>query len=181
MAFQGFGKVQVGADVRYRFRTIKAVPYPRRLPHIHYKVKLGNRELLTTQMYIAGECTNSRDASARMLGAEQRGLLQARIEAYSDLPLTQAPWGRKSFALIAVSGLLPGALAYWAHGPARKALGAARTAMALYQGPLYGALLGWAMLGESVRAFQAVGLALILPGLYLASQSGAVARDDLKT
>jgi drug/metabolite transporter (DMT)-like permease len=82
-------------------------------------------------------------------------------EAYSDLPLTQTLWGWKSFALIAASGLLPGALAYWAYGAAQKALGAARTAMALYMGPLYGALLGWAVLGA----------ALILPGLYLASMS----------
>ena len=39
MAFQGFGKVQVGADGRYRFRTIKPVPYPGWPPHIHVKIK----------------------------------------------------------------------------------------------------------------------------------------------
>jgi drug/metabolite transporter (DMT)-like permease len=93
------------------------------------------------------------------------------IEAYSGLPLTQTLWGWKSFALIAVSGLLPGALAYWAYGAAQKTLGAARTAMALYMGPLYGALLGWAVLGESVYAYHALGAALILPGLYLASMN----------
>lgn len=93
------------------------------------------------------------------------------IEAMSGLPLTQTLWSWKSFALIAVSGLLPGALAYWAYSAAQKALGAARTAMALYMGPLYGALLGWAVLGESVSVFHFVGAALILPGLYLASQS----------
>ncbi len=93
------------------------------------------------------------------------------FEAYSGLPLTQTLWGWKSFALIAVSGLLPGALAYWAYGAAQKTLGAARTAMALYMGPLYGALLGWAVLGEAVSLYHAVGAALILPGLYLASLS----------
>jgi drug/metabolite transporter (DMT)-like permease len=51
------------------------------------------------------------------------------IEAYSGLPLTQTLWSWKSFALIAASGLLPGALAYWAYGAAQKTLGAARTAM----------------------------------------------------
>jgi drug/metabolite transporter (DMT)-like permease len=91
------------------------------------------------------------------------------IEAFSGLPLTQTLWGWKSFALIALAGLLPGALAYWAYGTAQKSLGAARTAMALYLGPLYGALLGWAVLGESVYGYHAVGAALILPGLYLAS------------
>ena len=93
------------------------------------------------------------------------------IEAMSGLPLTQTLWGWKSFALIAASGLLPGALAYWAYGAAQKTLGAARTAMALYMGPLYGGLLGWAVLGEPIRAFHLAGAALILPGLYLASMA----------
>jgi drug/metabolite transporter (DMT)-like permease len=92
------------------------------------------------------------------------------IEAMSGLPLTQTIWSWKSLALIAVSALLPGALAYWAYSTAQKTLGAARTAMALYMGPLYGALLGWAVLGESIMGFHAVGAALILPGLYLASK-----------
>ena len=59
--FQGFGRVQVGADGQYRFRTIQPVAYGGRTPHIHVKVKLGSRELLTTQMYIAGEPLNERD------------------------------------------------------------------------------------------------------------------------
>jgi protocatechuate 3,4-dioxygenase, beta subunit len=84
MAFQGFGKVQVGADGRYRFRTIKPVPYPGRPPHIHYKVKLGNRELLTTQMYIAGDAANGRDFLARALGGDKRRLLEATFAQSSD-------------------------------------------------------------------------------------------------
>ena len=46
--FQGFGRVKVGADGSYRFRTIRPVAYSGRTPHIHVKVKLGRRELLTT-------------------------------------------------------------------------------------------------------------------------------------
>jgi protocatechuate 3,4-dioxygenase, beta subunit len=84
MAFQGFGKVQVGADGRYRFRTIQPVAYPGRPPHIHYKIKLGNRELLTTQMYVAGEAANGRDFLTRSLSAEQRSLLEARFSAGGD-------------------------------------------------------------------------------------------------
>lgn len=102
------------------------------------------------------------------------------LEAYSGLPLSQTQWGWKSIALIVASGLLPGALAYWAYSSAQKTLGAARTAMALYMGPLYGALLGWAVLGESVYGYHAVGAALILPGLYLASISAAAPRNQLK-
>ena len=60
-AFQGFGRVLVGADGQYRFRTIQPVAYGGRTPHIHVKVKLGSRELLTTQLYVAGDPHNERD------------------------------------------------------------------------------------------------------------------------
>jgi protocatechuate 3,4-dioxygenase beta subunit len=60
-AFQGFGRVLVGADGQYRFRTIQPVAYGGRTPHIHVKVKLGSRELLTTQLYVAGDPLNERD------------------------------------------------------------------------------------------------------------------------
>jgi protocatechuate 3,4-dioxygenase, beta subunit len=83
MAFQGFGKVQVGADGRYRFRTIKPVAYVGRPPHIHMKIKLANRELLTTQMYVAGEAANGRDFLTRALGAD-RSLLEAAFTRGSD-------------------------------------------------------------------------------------------------
>jgi protocatechuate 3,4-dioxygenase, beta subunit len=84
MAFQGFGKVQVGADGRYRFRTIKPVPYPGRPPHIHVKIKLGTKELLTTQMYVAGDPSNSRDFLTRSLPSEKRSLLEASFVRGSD-------------------------------------------------------------------------------------------------
>jgi protocatechuate 3,4-dioxygenase, beta subunit len=84
MAFQGFGKVQVGADGRYRFRTIKPVAYPGRPPHIHVKVKLGRKELLTTQMYVAGEAANGRDILTRSLSAQDRSLLEAAFTRGSE-------------------------------------------------------------------------------------------------
>jgi protocatechuate 3,4-dioxygenase, beta subunit len=69
-AFQGFGRVTVGADGRYRFHTIRPAPYTGRAPHIHVKVKLGRRELLTTQLYVAGDPHNQRDFIWRQLGQE---------------------------------------------------------------------------------------------------------------
>jgi protocatechuate 3,4-dioxygenase beta subunit len=84
MVFQGFGKVQAGADGEYRFRTIKPVPYPGRPAHIHFKVKLGARELLTTQMYIAGDPNNARDFLFRRLQAEDRSLLEAPFSRGKD-------------------------------------------------------------------------------------------------
>ena len=59
--FQGFGRFLTGSTGEYLFRTIKPVPYEPRTPHIHYKVKLGNKELLTTQCYIKGHPGNPKD------------------------------------------------------------------------------------------------------------------------
>ncbi|GAB3777440.1 protocatechuate 3,4-dioxygenase [Ramlibacter monticola] len=69
--FQGFGRVTVGSDGRYRFRTIRPVPYTGRTPHIHVKVKMQRRELLTTQLYVEGEPRNERDFLWRNLGADR--------------------------------------------------------------------------------------------------------------
>ena len=60
--FQGFGRFTTGSTGEYRFRTIKPVPYPGRpAPHIHIKIKQGDRELLTTQLLIRGHEGNARD------------------------------------------------------------------------------------------------------------------------
>ena len=63
--FQGFGRFLTGSTGDYRFRTIKPVPYPGRpAPHIHFRVKKGDRELLTTQLNIAGHPGNAIDGIA---------------------------------------------------------------------------------------------------------------------
>ena len=60
--FQGFGRFTTGSTGEYRFRTIKPVPYPGRpAPHIHVKVKQGDRELLTTQFLIRNHPSNEQD------------------------------------------------------------------------------------------------------------------------
>jgi len=59
--FQGFGRFTTSSTGEYRFRTIKPVPYTGRTPHIHVKVKKGDRELLTTQLFINGHPQNRRD------------------------------------------------------------------------------------------------------------------------
>ena len=60
-AFQGYGRTQVDGQGRYRFRTIRPVPYPGRTPHIHFAVHVPGQGRLVTQMYIEGEPLNSRD------------------------------------------------------------------------------------------------------------------------
>jgi protocatechuate 3,4-dioxygenase, beta subunit len=53
--FQGFGRFLTGVTGEYLFRTIKPVSYPGRTPHIHFKIKHGGKDVLTTQLYVAGE------------------------------------------------------------------------------------------------------------------------------
>jgi protocatechuate 3,4-dioxygenase, beta subunit len=63
--FQGFGRFLTGSSGEYYFRTIKPVPYPGRTPHIHFQIRRGERELLTTQCYVKGEPRNERDGVYR--------------------------------------------------------------------------------------------------------------------
>jgi protocatechuate 3,4-dioxygenase beta subunit len=71
-AFQGFGRASANAAGEYRFRTIRPSKYVGRTPHIHVKVKLAGRELLTTQLYVAGDPDNERDFLWRRLSAADR-------------------------------------------------------------------------------------------------------------
>ena len=82
--FQGFGRVTVKADGNYRFRTLRPVAYIGRAPHIHVKVKLGPRELLTTQLYVAGDPSNASDFSWRRLDQVGRAALTVPFSADSD-------------------------------------------------------------------------------------------------
>jgi protocatechuate 3,4-dioxygenase, beta subunit len=83
-AFQGFGRVSVGRDGRYRFRTLKPVPYSGRTPHIHVTVRLDRMDLLTTQLYVAGEAGNERDFLWRRLNAADREALTVPFNATAD-------------------------------------------------------------------------------------------------
>ena len=59
--FQGFGRFVTGSTGEYLFRTIKPVPYPGRAPHVHFKIKKSNKDLLVTQCYIKGHLGNEMD------------------------------------------------------------------------------------------------------------------------
>lgn len=63
--FQGFGRFLTGSTGEYYFRTIKPVAYPGRTPHIHYKIKRNDKELLCTQCFIKGHPGNERDGVLR--------------------------------------------------------------------------------------------------------------------
>jgi protocatechuate 3,4-dioxygenase beta subunit len=71
MGFQGFGHDVTDADGNYSFRTIKPTIYPGRTGHIHVKIFKQDRELLTTQFYIADDMNNSRDSLYRRMSAKE--------------------------------------------------------------------------------------------------------------
>ncbi len=82
--FQGFGRATVDAEGRFRFRTMKPVAYSGRTPHIHAKVKLGTRELLTTQLYVEGDPGNARDGIWRRMNDEQRAAVTLPFRPGAD-------------------------------------------------------------------------------------------------
>jgi protocatechuate 3,4-dioxygenase beta subunit len=66
--FQGFGRFETDSKGQYRFRTIKPVAYPGRpSPHIHVKIKKGDKEQLTTQLFVRGHSGNEKDGVFRMI------------------------------------------------------------------------------------------------------------------
>jgi protocatechuate 3,4-dioxygenase beta subunit len=46
---------------RWRFRTIRPVPYPGRTPHIHVKLRHASFGELTSQLFVADDPGNARD------------------------------------------------------------------------------------------------------------------------
>jgi protocatechuate 3,4-dioxygenase beta subunit len=101
--FQGFGRFTTDKTGAYYFRTIKPVPYPGRTPHIHFKVKKDRKDLLVTQMYIAGEPQNDKDGiylsvkdkkereSITVEFAPVKGLKTKELSATFDIVLGYTP------------------------------------------------------------------------------------------
>lgn len=69
--FQGYGRFLTAEKGEYLFRTIKPVPYSGRCPHIHAKVRMNGRELLTTELYIKGHPENEADGVRRRIRDEK--------------------------------------------------------------------------------------------------------------
>lgn len=75
--FQGFGHSVTDPDGRYRFRTIKPVPYPGRTPHIHVAVFVDEDAPFVTQLYVAGDPRNNDDFLYRRIPVERRDRVTA--------------------------------------------------------------------------------------------------------
>ncbi len=74
------------------------------------------------------------------------------------------------FGLALAAAVLPGYGAYLAFSVMQRELGAARVSVVLYLGPIYAALIAWLALGEPLRLHHYVGMALVLPGIYLVNR-----------
>ena len=77
--FQGYGRFETDAKGRYRFRTVKPVPYPgRTAPHIHVKITVKGKQPFTTQLFIKGHPGNARDGVYGRIGSNQARTLVTR-------------------------------------------------------------------------------------------------------
>jgi len=101
--FQGFGRFLTGSTGEYRFRTIKPVPYPGRTPHIHFKIKKGDREVLTTQCYVKGHAGNERDGILR--GIRDARAREAVMVDFAPMPASRI--GELAARFDIVLGLTP--------------------------------------------------------------------------
>jgi protocatechuate 3,4-dioxygenase beta subunit len=102
--FQGFGRFTTGSTGEYYFRTIKPVPYPGRpAPHIHFKVKRGGRELLTSQFFINGHEGNKRDG----VYLEVRDPIDRELLSVDFKPIKESKIGEVAARFDIVVGLTP--------------------------------------------------------------------------
>ena len=106
-----------------------------------------------------------------MLPLAWRGLRRA------GRPWLAAEWRQLlmlgGLGLVVAAAVLPGMVAYPAYSFMLRELGAARTALVLYLGPVYAALSAWVLLSEPPQAHHAIGAAMILPSIWFATRVAA--------
>jgi drug/metabolite transporter (DMT)-like permease len=95
----------------------------------------------------------------------------ALLEAISGMAYSQTIFNWTTAGLVLSAALFPSAAAYLSYSMLQKRIGASRTALVLYLGPLYAAVLAWFVLGEPLHDYHALGAMVILSGIYLASQT----------
>lgn len=95
-------------------------------------------------------------------------------EALTAPPL---PLDGRALALAVAAGVIPGVLSFAGYSVLQREMGAARTALLLYLGPVWGALGAWWVLGETPGWYHAVGAALILPSIWLATRAPPKSRS----
>ncbi len=79
--FQSYGEAFTGDDGSYSFRTIMPGEYAPRPRHIHVKVRLGEKELLTTQFYFSIDTGQDGDRIFAGAGEDVQALIMEVVEA----------------------------------------------------------------------------------------------------
>ena len=97
-------------------------------------------------------------------------MLPATLWEWLTAPPLAQPFGTQALGLVLLAAVLPGVLSYGAYSLLQRELGVARTALMQYVAPVYGALGAWWVLGEAPHWYHAVGAALILPSIWLATR-----------
>lgn len=109
--------------------------------------------------------------SARLGSISLAGVLVILpFAAWEALTAPEPAFSAPGLALALAGALLPGYAAYLGYSVMLRELGPARVSVVLYLGPPYGALMAWLVLGEPIHVYHAVGLALILPGIWLVNR-----------
>ena len=57
------------------------MPYPGRTPHIHVKLRHASFGEVTSQLFVAGDPGNARDFLWRSLSADDRPMLEMRLQS----------------------------------------------------------------------------------------------------
>ena len=82
--FQSYGEALTGEKGGYSFRTIMPGGYDPRPRHIHVKVQMDGRELLTTQFYFSNDPEASLDRIFAGAGEEVSALIMEIEEGFDD-------------------------------------------------------------------------------------------------
>ena len=111
------------------------------------------------------------DPTARLAAITCGGVLVLLPFTWLESLVAPGPaFSAKALGLIVLAGLLPGFFSYQAYAYMLRELGVAKSSLVMYLSPVYAAATAWALLGEAPRAYHAVGAALILPAIYLATR-----------
>ena len=85
---------------------------------------------------------------------------------------SRTQWGPVTWAAVAYFGVFPSVLAYFFWNAAVERVGGERAGTFLHLMPLFGALLAWMFLGESLLWYHYAGAVLVFSGLFIASRAG---------
>ncbi len=114
------------------------------------------------------------DPTARLAAICAGGVLVNLPIYFGEIAFVAAtPLEWKTAGIVLFLALVPGIGSYLSYSLIVAALGPATASLIMYLTPLYGAGLAWALLGERLADFHLVGLALLLPGLWLGTRKQA--------